>query len=213
MAFFSFTEHFNRRADDDPPFVAAHLARETQAMAAIVGARRNAHVVVVAVHWGRDFAAAPRGDLRALATHLIDAGADVVLGAGPHVLHPVERVASPRGDAVVAFSLGNFVSGMGRAYRVGHPPRSVRHAANEVPEALDAVLLEVPVTSAGGRIAIAALSATPLFTENNWQAHRASSGALPHLIRVRGLADMPAEVRAERAPIIARALGPDVTLR
>jgi poly-gamma-glutamate synthesis protein (capsule biosynthesis protein) len=183
------------------------------ALGALSGARAHADVVVVAVHWGRDFASGPRGDLRGLADELVGAGADVVLGSGPHVLHTVERRESARGDAVVAYSLGNFVSGMGRAYRVGHPPRSVRHAANEVPEALDAVMLEVSVARTDERIRIAPLHATPLFTDNNWMAHRESGGSLPNLIRVRTLADMPPDVRAERAPIIARALGPEVTLR
>jgi poly-gamma-glutamate synthesis protein (capsule biosynthesis protein) len=182
-------------------------------MDALRGARAHADVMVVAVHWGRDFASGPRGDLRRLADELIEAGADVVLGSGPHVLHAVERRASARGDAVVAYSLGNFVSGMGRAYRVGHPPRSVRHAANEVPEALDAVMLEVSLARVADRVRVAPLRATPLFTENNWLAHRESGGDLPHLIRVRPLTDMPPDVQAERAPIIARALGPEVTLR
>ena len=213
VAFFSFTENFNRRADDDPPFIAAHLARRSLALSALRAARAHADVMVVAVHWGRDFSTGPRGDLRRLADELVEAGADVVLGTGPHVLHSVERRESTRGAAVVAYSLGNFVSGMGRAYRAGHPPRSVRHPANEVPDALDAVLLEVTVTRVAERIEIAPLHAIPLFTENNWLAHRASGGTVPNLIRVRALADMPSEVRAERRPIIARALGPEVTLR
>lgn len=213
VAFFSFTDSFNRRASDDPPFVAAHLARRPLALSALRAARPHADVLVVAVHWGRDFSQGPRSDLRRLADELVGAGADVVLGTGPHVLHRVERRESPRGDAVVAYSLGNFVSGMGRAYRAGHPPRSVRHPANEVPDALDAVLLEVEVSRVAERVRIAPLHAIPLFTDNNWLAHRESGGTLPHLIRVRALSDMPDEVHAERRPIIARALGPEVTLR
>jgi hypothetical protein len=46
-----------------------------------------------------------RGDLRAFARTVIDAGADLVLGSGPHVLRGLERY---RGR-LVAYSLGNFV--------------------------------------------------------------------------------------------------------
>ncbi len=42
---------------------------------------------------------------RALARELVAAVADVIVGQGPHVLQPVERVDG----ALVAYSLGNFL--------------------------------------------------------------------------------------------------------
>lgn len=48
-----------------------------------------------------------RGDVARVAEVAIDAGADLVLGSGPHVLRKIE----PHNGAVVAYSLGNFVGG------------------------------------------------------------------------------------------------------
>lgn len=47
-----------------------------------------------------------RGDLRAFARTVIDAGADLVVGAGPHVLRGMELYK----DRLVAYSLGNFAT-------------------------------------------------------------------------------------------------------
>ena len=48
----------------------------------------------------------PRGDLRRWARAVIDAGADAVIGHGPHVLRGVEFYR----DRLVAYSLGNFAT-------------------------------------------------------------------------------------------------------
>jgi poly-gamma-glutamate capsule biosynthesis protein CapA/YwtB (metallophosphatase superfamily) len=68
------------------------------------GAEGNAstHVPVgVELHLGEQ-----RGDTRAFAHAVIDAGADLVLGHGPHVLRGLEWYRS----RLVAYSLGNFAS-------------------------------------------------------------------------------------------------------
>lgn len=48
-----------------------------------------------------------RGNVQLLAYTAIDAGADLVLGSGPHVLRKVEWYK----DRLIAYSLGNFVGG------------------------------------------------------------------------------------------------------
>lgn len=78
---------------------------EGAAVAAVREAAAVADDVVVMVHWGQELATCPDGVQRRLADLLVDAGADVVVGAHPHVLQGVDR----RPDALVAFSLGNFV--------------------------------------------------------------------------------------------------------
>lgn len=74
-------------------------------VAAIAAARKDADAVVVLVHWGTEYRARPTESQRAFADRMLEAGATAIFGAHPHVLQPVER----RGDAVVAWSLGNFV--------------------------------------------------------------------------------------------------------
>lgn len=85
---------------------------------AIALADRDADLVVFSFHGGREGSDARRvpgevevawgerrGDVKALARAAVDAGADLVLGHGPHVLRAMEVY---RGR-LVAYSLGNFM--------------------------------------------------------------------------------------------------------
>jgi hypothetical protein len=80
-------------------------------------ADRRADLVVVLFHggaegadrlhvpYGREFAfGEDRGDLRRFAHRAVDAGADLVLGSGPHVLRGLERYR----NRLIAYSLGNL---------------------------------------------------------------------------------------------------------
>ncbi len=86
---------------------------------AVVEADRRADIVVVSFHGGAEGAAAQRvpfkteifyrekrGNLRVFSKTVIDAGADLVLGHGPHVLRGMEIY---RGR-LIAYSLGNFAT-------------------------------------------------------------------------------------------------------
>ena len=53
-------------------------------------ARRVAHVVLVAVHWGPNLATEPSPDKRAIGRLLVELGADAVLGSSAHVLQGIE---------------------------------------------------------------------------------------------------------------------------
>jgi poly-gamma-glutamate capsule biosynthesis protein CapA/YwtB (metallophosphatase superfamily) len=74
---------------------------------AVHRARRRADVVVATFHWGVEKAATESGSQQALAAAAAAAGAQLVIGAHPHVLQPLRR----QGSALVAYSLGNFVFG------------------------------------------------------------------------------------------------------
>ncbi|MCB9673773.1 MAG: CapA family protein [Alphaproteobacteria bacterium] len=89
----------------------------------VARAREVADVVVVGIHWGAEYQHQPQPWQRALAQSLVEAGADVVMGSHPHVLQPAEvvPVERPEGrrDAVILYSLGNFVSNQRTPYRDG----------------------------------------------------------------------------------------------
>ena len=81
-------------------------------------AHKRASVVVVFIHAGAEgadqlhtpygsqfYLGENRGDARGFAHAVIDAGASIVLGSGPHVIRGVQRY---RGH-LIAYSLGNFV--------------------------------------------------------------------------------------------------------
>lgn len=72
---------------------------------AVARAAQQAEWVIVSIHWGGEFQAAPSPRQRAFAKALAQAGADLVVGHGPHVLQPVEW----EGETLVAYSLGNLL--------------------------------------------------------------------------------------------------------
>ena len=82
-------------------------------------ARQGADLVVVSMHGGAEgadrqhvppghesFLGEDRGDLRTFARAVIDAGADLVVGHGPHVVRGMEVVKG----RLVVYSLGNFAT-------------------------------------------------------------------------------------------------------
>ncbi len=74
--------------------------------AAVRAARRQADVVVCWFHWGTELHPVPSERQQELAAAALNAGAQVVLGAHPHVFG---AVSSPTRHSVVAWTLGNFV--------------------------------------------------------------------------------------------------------
>lgn len=75
----------------------------------VTRARGVADVVVVVMHWGTEYAARPSDQQRRVARALADAGADVVVGAHPHVVQGVDVMEALGGgrNTLVAYSLGN----------------------------------------------------------------------------------------------------------
>jgi poly-gamma-glutamate capsule biosynthesis protein CapA/YwtB (metallophosphatase superfamily) len=63
--------------------------------------------VVVNFHWGKEKALYPEDWRVALAHFAVECGADLVVGHHPHVLQGVEKYK----DAIIAYSLGNFLFG------------------------------------------------------------------------------------------------------
>lgn len=74
-------------------------------VAAVEAASAQDQLVVVYLHWGKEYQSCPTQSQRLLARDLADAGADVVVGSHSHVLGG----AGWAGDAVVGYGLGNFV--------------------------------------------------------------------------------------------------------
>jgi hypothetical protein len=97
---------------------ASRLEQPRVAQTLVRRAARQADLVVVAMHAGAEgstathvphgtetFLGENRGDSRRFAHAVVDAGADLVVGSGPHVLRGLERYHA----RLIAYSLGNFV--------------------------------------------------------------------------------------------------------
>lgn len=190
----------------------SRLWHEDRIFDGIASVRDEADIVVVSLHWSRDFERRVTRRQREKARRFVDAGADLILGTGPHVIHEVERVESSRGDAVIAYSLGNLLSSMGYRYRVGMPVGGYVHPANVLPDSRDIVVLKIPFyIDESGQIEVEQLSAIPFWTLNNAQNHRQNGEPLD--IRLIPLDQAPRAIAEERQPLISDALGSEVELR
>ena len=72
----------------------------------IEAVRDKVDVLIVAMHWGVEYASTPNSDQQEIAQYLADLGVDIILGAHPHVLQPITWID----DTLVMYSLGNFIS-------------------------------------------------------------------------------------------------------
>jgi poly-gamma-glutamate capsule biosynthesis protein CapA/YwtB (metallophosphatase superfamily) len=126
VAFVGFAPYSDTAPLNDPAGAAALIRRADAA----------ADIVVVAIHAGAEGTAAlhltgatetyvgeDRGDPEAFARMAVRAGADLVLGSGPHVLRGMELY---RGR-LIAYSLGNFAGY--HNFSLGGGPRRVRDPA------------------------------------------------------------------------------------
>jgi len=96
-----------------------HLNNLPEALALLAKAKKEAHWTMVSFHGGAEGAFATRvphgremflnedrGNLRLFARSMVEAGADVVIGHGPHVLRGIELWKGK----LIAYSLGNFAT-------------------------------------------------------------------------------------------------------
>jgi gamma-polyglutamate biosynthesis protein CapA len=79
------------------------------ALAAIRSARDQSDIVIVSIHWGNEYQAAPSTRQRTLAANLANAGAEVIIGHHPHVIQPVQviQIKEDQAPTLVFYSLGN----------------------------------------------------------------------------------------------------------
>lgn len=73
----------------------------------------KADIIVANMHWGYEYKLYPNQEQKDLANFLINNGVRLVIGGHPHVVQPIDiRRTDGKIDAVVVYSMGNFVSGM-----------------------------------------------------------------------------------------------------
>lgn len=80
---------------------------ETRLLERIEESKAECDFLTVYVHWGIERVQYPKAYQRTLAERYFTAGADLVIGAHPHVLQGIEMF----GDKPVFYSLGNYIFG------------------------------------------------------------------------------------------------------
>ena len=128
------------------------------AEAAVRRARTSADLVVVSLHWGNEYDLGPTPRQRQVASELVEAGADVILGHHPHVLQPIESHAASDGRrGLIVFSLGNFVTSQNAG---------ITYANKDNRKALrgDGIILSITVVKDGGKARVERAEFLPIWS-------------------------------------------------
>lgn len=170
----------------------------------MASATAAADVVIVAAHWGVEYAPTVHPSQRSTAEWLASLGADVIVGTHPHVLEPVEWIEHEGGRTLVWYSLGNALS-----------------SQVDVPRVFSAIG-QFDIVAEGGEIEIRDPRAIPIYMHFDWTVADRRAGNLttrsnPHLYLLEDAAEpltrsaWETTVDEQRAAIAA-ALGPEVAL-
>ena len=139
---------------------------EAGVIAAVKAARGQCDLLVVSIHWGIEYAPAPRPEDVDIAHKMLDAGASVIVGHHPHVLQPVETYATQDGrNTVIFYSLGNFLSNQSRTYVDGLMPDKDGDPRDAVIGLFSAVRKDYG--PAGVRVELGHVGILPVWEENN----------------------------------------------
>lgn len=108
FAFVSYTTYSN---EPSPNGYSVTMYSDDLAKQQLAEARSKADVVIASLRWGTEYSDSVNAQQKALAPKLANYGADVILGHGPHVLQPTEKIMLDDGrQAIVWYSLGNFLN-------------------------------------------------------------------------------------------------------
>lgn len=139
---------------------------EAGVLEAVKAARAQCDLLVVSIHWGVEYAAAPRSDDVEMAHKMLDAGASVIVGHHPHVLQAVETYKTPDGrNTVIFYSLGNFLSNQSRTYVDGLMPDKNGDPRDSMIGLFSAVKKEYG--PGGVRVELGHVGILPVWGENN----------------------------------------------
>ncbi|MEL7021209.1 MAG: CapA family protein [Bacteroidota bacterium] len=118
LAFLNYTYSTNGIPTREPTVV--NRIDESLIKSDIVTARKlHADIIILCMHWGDEYQSQPNSEQQRLAENMLRWGADLVVGTHPHVVQPTISYTLLRPDqhkeqALVAYSLGNFISNQRR---------------------------------------------------------------------------------------------------
>jgi poly-gamma-glutamate synthesis protein (capsule biosynthesis protein) len=139
---------------------------EAGVLEAIRQARQQCDLLVVSIHWGIEYAPAPRPEDVETAHKMLEAGASVIVGHHPHVLQPIETYRTADGrNAVIFYSLGNFLSNQSRTYVDGLMPDKNGDPRDAVIGEFSAIRKDYG--PGGVRVEVGSVGILPVWGENN----------------------------------------------
>ena len=165
-------------------------ADEAAVKAAVKAAREKCDLLVVSIHWGVEYATAPRAEDIDIAHKMMEAGASVIVGGHPHVLQPVETYRTADGrDTLIFYSLGNFLSNQSRNYVEGLMPDANGDPRDSMIGLFAAVKQDYG--PGGVRVEVGHAGILPVWGENNRNAIAAGREKTPVIAPVLIDRDLP----------------------
>lgn len=107
-AFFSYTTWTNGLETPTGKEYLNNVYSDEKAKNDIEKVRDKVDVIIVAMHWGTEYSFGVSDSQTQIANYLSDLGVDIIIGAHPHVVEPVEYINN--GKTFVIYSLGNYIS-------------------------------------------------------------------------------------------------------
>lgn len=100
----------------DRPYI-VNLLEEDTVVSDLAKAKEMADFIIVCPHWGTEYTLVETEEQHFWAQLFADNGANLILGAHPHVVEPVSWITAADGTKTLCYySLGNFISTQQKAY-------------------------------------------------------------------------------------------------
>lgn len=114
-AMLSYTMHTNGLPVPSGKSYLVNVYDKEKVKADIEAVRDNVDVLFVAMHWGEEYTHNPNSNQKETAQYLSSLGVDVIIGAHPHVIQPIDKIKNEETgkETIVYYSLGNFISNQG----------------------------------------------------------------------------------------------------
>ncbi len=153
IAFLNYTYSLNGlRLPAGKDYYVNLLSDEEKIVEDLKKAKELADLIVVCPHWGSEYVYKPTDYQKRYAKLFVENGADLIIGAHPHVVEPLEYIETEDGKKVPCFySLGNFIS-----------------SQDEVPRMLGAMAkVKISMTEGDERAHIVSAEMEPIVTHLN----------------------------------------------
>lgn len=120
IAFLNYTYGLNdHKTPKNKEYLVDLLSDTDKIKRALKTAKKNADFIIVLPHWGVEYTHKPTDEQKKMAKFFADNGADIIIGTHPHVIEPLEFIASDDNRSVPCFySLGNFISNQDKPVRM-----------------------------------------------------------------------------------------------
>jgi poly-gamma-glutamate capsule biosynthesis protein CapA/YwtB (metallophosphatase superfamily) len=100
-----------------PPNIVNPIEKELIRKDMVKARAMKPDAIIVFLHWGSEYQSLPSEWQKDIGKFCFDQGANIIIGAHPHVIQPMEW--RKKDNRLIAYSLGNFVSGQRKRYTDG----------------------------------------------------------------------------------------------